>query len=67
MAEPSLQALAVQDKEIIQWPADEKGQKRIPTALGMKLNCVPSRSFCIEYCMETSCIHPAWGPIHSDV
>ncbi|OLP96766.1 hypothetical protein AK812_SmicGene20964 [Symbiodinium microadriaticum] len=39
MAEPSLQALAVQDKEIIQWPADEKGQKRIPTALGMKLNC----------------------------
>ncbi|CAE7660213.1 unnamed protein product, partial [Symbiodinium sp. CCMP2592] len=26
------------DKELIQWPADEKGQKRIPTALGAKLN-----------------------------
>ncbi|CAE7712648.1 unnamed protein product [Symbiodinium sp. CCMP2592] len=31
-------ALALQDKELIQWPADEKGQKRIPTALGAKLN-----------------------------
>ena len=66
MAEPSLQALAVNDKEFIQWPADEKGQKRIPTSLGLKLNCVPSRSLSIE-CLEISCIHPTWGSIHYDV
>ena len=37
---PELQSRAMNDKALIDWPADEKGQKRIPTALGIKLNVV---------------------------
>eukprot|EP00439_Symbiodinium_sp_Y106_P019304 s4087_g2.t1 len=37
---PELQSRAKNDKALIDWPADEKGQKRIPTALGIKLNVV---------------------------
>ncbi|CAE7745462.1 unnamed protein product [Symbiodinium sp. CCMP2592] len=35
---PALASLAMNDKCFIQWPADGKGQKRIPTALACKLN-----------------------------
>ncbi|CAE7273513.1 unnamed protein product [Symbiodinium sp. CCMP2592] len=35
---PSMASLAMNDKCFVQWPADAKGQKRIPTALACKLN-----------------------------
>ena len=65
MAEPSLQALAVQDKGLIQRPVDDKGQEHIPTALGLKLNCVPCRSLCIEYSMHGDILHSSSMRFHS--
>ena len=38
---PALSSLALNDKALVSWPADSKGQQRIPTALGLKLNAVP--------------------------
>ena len=38
---PVLAGLAMNDQCFVQWPADGKGQKRIPTSLSCKLNEVP--------------------------
>ena len=38
---PVLAGLAMNDQCFVQWPADGKGQKRIPTSLSCKMNEVP--------------------------